>query len=241
MMKHLFSILALSLLTITASATDIRARLGYNIGGITPVSLPNSIRHINSYNPGFGITAGVDVPFKIAECWNVSFGLKLENLRMRTDATVKNYHTRITMDGETIEGYFTGNVRTRANIFYMTMPLLAEYQLSDRWTLKTGPYLSLTADATFEGNVYNGYLRRGTPTGDLVQIGDDGSASYNFSNDVARFGLGLTIGADYRISNKWGAYAELDWGLTDVFKTSFNAIAFKMYAVHGSLGAVYYF
>lgn len=240
-MKHLLSLLALSVFSLSVQATDIRARLGYNIGGITPVSLPNTIRHINSYNPGFGITAGVDVPFSLGKRWAVSFGLKLENLRMQTDATVKSYHTRITMDGETIEGYFTGRVRTRANIIYMTMPLLAEYQINDRWTLKAGPYLSFKADATFKGNVYNGHLRRETPTGDLVQIGNDNTASYDFSNEVARFGTGLTIAADYRISQKWGAYAELDWGLSDTFKKNFTAISFKMYAVHASFGAVYHF
>lgn len=240
-MKRFLLFACFAAVSLFAAATDIRVKVGYNIGGVTPLSMPQEIRKLNSYHPGYGFTAGVEALFPINQHWGVSLGLQLRNLYMRTDATVKNYHTRITMDSETIEGYFTGNVKTRANLWYMAIPLQATYRLSPKWQLYAGPYLALCADAYFDGHVYQGYLRKDTPTGDRVNIGNDRSASYNFSNDIASINLGFSLGADYQFSSKWGVFTTLQWGLTDAFTKDFTAISFLMFPIQGTVGMSYLF
>lgn len=239
--KLLTPLCAFALLSSAAQAGDIRVRAGYNLGGIAPMSLPAEIRKINSYNPGFGFMIGADYHRTFNEQWGYSIGLRLDNVRMRTNATVKNYHTRITREGETIEGNFTGRVKTHASVFYMKLPVLAEWQPSPKWTVKAGPYLSLNADGKFKGDVYDGYLRRGNPTGERIDIQEEGQASYDFSQELATFGGGVIFGADYYITPKVGIFGEVDWGFSRAFRTSFKTISFTMYPVHGTLGVVYKF
>jgi len=232
------------------------------IGGISPIPLPRSIRKLNSFNPLLNLSVEGAAHKRFTPHWGLSLGLRFETKGMKTDATVKNYHMRITettqitaTDGststkeQTMEGGWTGPVVTKARNTYLTIPVLATYTFSnDRWTLNAGPYFSILLSGEFEGNVYDGYIRTsGNQDGKEYiadELGENVSvtyATYDFADDMRRFAWGLQVGASFRAYKHLYVNANLDWGLNSIFPKDFKTITFKMYPIYGTLGFSYQF
>ena len=51
--------------------------------------------------------------------------------------------------------------------------------------------------------------------------------------------IGLILGIDWRLNNRWGICADLSWGLNGVFKKDFETIEQTMYPIYGSVGITY--
>ncbi len=219
---------------------DIRAGIG--IGGIAPLPFPEEIREIYSYSPGFQPSIQAGMSDMLSPEWGVRTALRLETKGMSTSARVKNYSMSITGDdGSSLYGFWTGDVDTDARNFLLTVPVSAVYKMTDRLSLDFGPYLSLLLGGDFSGEVSDGYLREGSPIGDKVVFENGATSSYDFSDSYSRCQFGLSLGADYRINDEWFVSAALDWGLTDVFKSSFKTITFDMYPICVRLSVGYRF
>lgn len=258
-MKKLILILTCLLVTISTQAqkerneTIIRSALygleyeikaGFNIGGTLPIPFPAEIRSIDAYNPTLSISIEGNVTKWLGEKhkWGIIVGLKMENKGMRTKADVKDYGMEIIGDGgEKVAGHWTGGVRTKVQNSYLTVPVLAVYKLTPRWNLKVGPYVSYLMDGDFSGHVYEGYLRENDPTGPKVEFTNGKVATYDFSSDLRKFQWGVQLGADWKAFKHLKVYADLNWGLNDVFKKDFNTITFDMYAVYLNVGFGYAF
>lgn len=249
-MKKLFLSLALTLLTLQALADggndffeqlQIRARVGYNLGGTAPVPLPESIRKLNSFTPQYNFVLGVEAEEPLSGRFGLLLGLKFENKGMKEDAEVKDYQETIIRGGEQLSGRFTGDVETKVTEWMFTIPVQATYSFSPKWKLRFGPYVSILTSKHFEGNAHNGYLRQGDPTGPKVVLGDDSDTKgyYDFSSDMRKLQWGLSLGADWYFGRHWGAYAGLDWGLSGVFNSSFNTIEQTLYPIFGTFGLTY--
>ena len=80
-----------------------------------------------------------------------------------------------------------------------------------------------------------------TPTGEKIMIGhdEDSRGTYDFSDNMRRFQLGIGAGADWTFSHRWGAYADLQWGVTGVHESSFKTIEQTLYPIFGTLGVTY--
>lgn len=216
-------------------------RFGYMLGGTAPVGMPATIRSLDSYRLEPCFTLGVDVSKQLAGRWGLATGLRLENKGMNIKATVKNYHMAFVQGGSRLEGYFTGGNHTEAEEWMFTVPVLASYAITDNLHIKAGPYVSVLTSRKFEGYAHDGYLREGDPTGTKAEIGNDETnrGEYDFSNDMRRVQLGVEIGADYYWGKHWGAFAGLTWGLTGVFRSSFDTIEQTLYPIYGSVGLCY--
>lgn len=219
----------------------INARAGYSIGGTMPIGLPASIRHINSYTlmPSFQI--GIDAEKMLRDNFGVMVGLRFENKGMQEDAQVKNYHMEMVRGVERLEGQFTGDVKTKVTQWMITIPLLATWHPADNVRLKFGPYCSYLLSSDFSGYAHNGYLRVNNPTGAKVNIGEKAGerGDYNFSDDMRKLQLGLQLGCDWFFTKDVGAYADLNWGITGVHKSSFKTIEQTLYPVYATLGVTY--
>ena len=212
---------------------EYRLNTGFNIGGTSPLPLPVEIRSINNYNPEaqFFLEAMATRWFK-AKPWGLSIGLRVENKGMTTDASVKNYGMEIINDGTKVKGNWTGNVETTVNNSYLTLPILLNYSLNDRFIFNFGPYISYKLSGQFSGSVYDGYLREGDPTGEKVEFKDGKMASYDFSNELRTVQYGLQLGESWRAYKHLYVISNLTWGLNDVFKKDFNTISFNMYPIY---------
>ena len=215
--------------------------VGYAIGGTAPIGITASIRSLNSYKLKPNISAGFNAYKPIEGRWGAIIGVQLENKGMETDATVKNYRMEITRGGETLSGVFTGKVVTKVREWMFTIPVLAACDLGDRVRLKAGPYVSFVSSNEFNGYAYDGYLRVGDPTGTKVELGSEESqrGTYDFSNDMRKMQYGIMVGADVRLTKRFGVYADLEWGLSSIHKSYFKTIEQRLYPIYGVVGITY--
>lgn len=223
---------------------EYEVKAGFSIGGTSPIPLPAEIRSIDSYKPGIAISVEGNATkwFGDSKKWGILVGLRLENKSMTTEATVKNYSMEIIGDGgEKVDGVWTGGVKTKVKNSYLTIPVLAKYQLTKRWDLKLGPYFSYMIDGDFSGHVYEGYLRKTDPTGPKVEFTGDKVATYDFTNNLRHFQWGAQLGAEWKAFKHLNVYADLTWGLNDIFEKDFKTVTFAMYPIYLNLGFGYAF
>lgn len=233
-----------SIIRSATNGLEYEVKAGFNVGGTSPLPLPQEIRSIDSYNPNLSISIAGEITkwLGVQQKWGIIVGLRLENKSMKTEATVKNYSMEIIgTEGEKVSGAWTGGVRTKVQNSYLTLPVLATYKLAPRWNLKAGPYVSYLIDGEFSGNVYEGYLREGNPTGAKVEFKNGQTASYDFSSDLRRFQWGAQLGAEWKAFKHLNVYADLTWGLNDIFKEDFKTVSFAMYPIYLNLGFGYAF
>lgn len=223
---------------------EYEVKAGLSIGGSAPLPLPHEIRSIDAYNPTLAIMLeGTATKWMGAQKkWGLITGIRFENKNMTTKATTKNYSMEIIgHDGNRIKGNWTGGVRTKVRNAYVTVPVLAALKVSKRWNVKAGAYVSYLMDGEFSGEVYEGYLREGNPTGDKINFRDGAIATYDFSDDLRNFGWGVQAGADWKAFKHLKVFTDLTWGLNDIFKKDFETISFSMYPIYLTLGFAYSF
>lgn len=223
---------------------EYEARAGFVIGGTTPLPLPAEIRSIDSYSPtlSFSLEGDIIKWFGKEHKYGLNIGLRFENKNMRAKATVKNYGMEIvSSDGNRVKGNWTGGVKTNVSNSCFTIPVLAVYKINNRWNLKLGPYVSFIINKDFSGDVYEGYIRQGDPTGDKVYFRDGAVASYDFSEELRNVQCGIQFGADWRALKHLKVFADLSWGLSDIFKNNFETIDFAMYPIYATVGFGYAF
>lgn len=214
-------------------------RTGYVLGGTSPMPLPAEIRSIGRFNPEGGWTMSADFYNMFNKRCGIMTGVHYFMEGMNTGATVKNYKMGIQMGEDYLEGMFTGTDETKTFMSGFTVPVMATFRVSPRWNINIGPYVSFLMYRDFEGSVYDGYLRVGDPTGEKVEISRENPATYNFANDMRRVLWGMEIGADWKITRRFTAFANLDWGMNSVFKSDFKTIDFPMYPLYATFGIAY--
>ena len=143
--------------------------------------------------------------------------------------------------GERIKGNWTGYVKTNVKNTYLAFPVLATHQFYRRFSMNLGPYFAYMLEGDFSGNVYVGYLRDCVPTGIKVVFADGNNAPYDFSKNLRRFQWGAQLGAEWRAFKHLNVYADLTWGLNDIFQKDFDTITFAMYPIYLNVGFGYAF
>ncbi len=222
------------------SKADINVRLGYGIGGTMPIGMPATIRSLNTYKLQFNPSLGIDVNYPIQENLGIMAGLQLENKGMEEDANVKNYKMTIKRGGQELSGVFTGDVTTKVTEWMLTIPVQIAYKYKNV-NFKLGPYFSYVGSRNFSGSAHNGYLRVDDPTGPKVELGEgqDERGDYDFSDDMRRMQVGVDLGVDWHFNNRFGAFADLAWGLSRLHKSGFNTIEPPLYPVYAKFGLTY--
>lgn len=214
-------------------------RLGFTIGGITPVPLPAEIREMMTFSPNGAFMQEIYGYKLFKEKFGFYFGERLAVEGMNVEARVKNYHMSIEQGGDYISGYFTGVDKTEAKLISVKIPIEFMARVNSRLDLRVGPYIQINLHREFKGEVYDGYLRENTPTGQKVVFSDGSKATYDFSEDVKKTCFGAEVAADFQIKNGFGIFANLDYGFRSVFPDDFETISFKMYPIFFSLGLSY--
>lgn len=230
---------------ILRSATvgmEYRIKAGIAIGGTSPIPIPLEIQKIEGFNPLLNISIETEFLKTFSDNAGLSVGIRLETKGMETNASVKNYNMKmISTDGGEISGVWTGMVKTRVNLTYLTLPVLAVWKPGERWDIKMGPYLSYQLNSSFSGSAYDGYLREGSPVGKKIEFEGDNSAIYDFSSDLRRMAYGLQLGANWRAFPHLLVGLDLTWGLNSIFKKKFDVITFNMYPIYLNLNFGYAF
>lgn len=219
----------------------VRVGAGVNIGGTSPLPLPREIRSIEGYKPHLNIALeGMAMKSFTGSPWGLAVGLRFEQKGMETKARVKNYHMEaVNEDGSgRINGAWTGHVKTKVDNTYFTIPLLATYRLSDRWSLAAGPYFSLRTSGEFTGEAYDGYIRDIDPRGEKAEVS---LATYDFSSDLRKFAWGVQVGGEFRAYKHLAVTANLQWGLNGIFPSDYESVTFALYPIYATVGFAYVF
>lgn len=220
---------------------DLRAH--FSIGGSAPLGLPKEIRKIDSYNPTLQLGLGLQATKWLGENkdWGVRLGVNVAGKGMKTEATVKNYLTEIIQDGSKVSGYYTGKVQTRVKNTYVSIPVSAVYNLSEKWRLYSGLRLSVLIDKNFDGYVSEGYLRQGTPVGQKITFEGDNTAAYDFSSAVNKLQWGMQVGGEWALRKHLSLFAELEYDFNSLLDRDFHSISFTMHNIYLNLGFAYRF
>lgn len=232
------------LIWLASHGLDYEVKAGINIGGTSPLPLPKEIRSLDSYSPGLAITLEGNATKWIdaQQKWGVSLGIRLDSKDMETKASVKNYGMEIFSEtGGKIKGLWTGGVKTKVKMSYLTIPVLANYRISSRWKVMAGPYFSYMMNGEFSGNVYEGHLRTPDASGSQVNFEGENMAAYDFSDNLRHFQWGLQVGGEWKAYKHLNVHADLTWGLNDIFEKDFTTVSFAMYPIYLNLGFGYEF
>ena len=225
----------------TIDSLQLRGRVGYNIGGTAPIPLPETIRSIDSYSLTPSFMAGFDAMLPLNRQWGIMTGLRFENKGMKADVTTKAYFMEVVKGDQKMSGLFTGHVCQEVKQWMLTVPVQATFTLSQKVMLKGGPYVSFLMSKGFSGIASDGYLRKDSPTGPKILMGNrEGEwATYDFDCDMRSLQFGIGIGADWQVYKCLGVSADLNWGLTGVFPGDFKTVEQTLYPVYGTIGVFY--
>lgn len=214
---------------------------GFNLGATAPCPIPAEVRKIDGLWPMFTPQLGYNITYNYKPNWAVTSGILLDYKGMGVRDKVKYMYTSVVLDenDNKMEGYFVGRNETRIKTAYVTIPLYFVYRPNEIWSFKLGGYASYRFSAEFEGEVWDGYMRVETMDGSKFDIKDKGDARFNFGDDMRKFDLGLSVGAERSINERFGVFGNLSWGLTPVFHSSYRAIDFNMYNIYLALGMTY--
>lgn len=211
--------------------------LGYNPGAVSPLPLPENVRKINSWSPGFSPCFGYGICYNLHKKWSLETGLILNFKNMRVEDSVIYMRTLITKerDGKTadFEGDFSGTNRTIVKTTYISVPLSLCFRPGLKWRFSGGVYFSWLLNGRFYGSVSNGYIRQGGPLGEKVLIDH---ADFDFSDKLRKFDWGAQLFISRTIFTKLSGSVGFQWGLRPVFDSEFTGIGFPMYNLYGSLG-----
>ena len=227
----------------TLDSLEVKARVGYSIGGTSPLPLPETIRSIESYNLTPSFMVGLDAMLPLSQKWGVMAGLRFENKGMKAAVTTKAYYMEVVKGDQQMAGLFTGHVEQKVKQWMLTIPVQATFKLGNKVMLKGGPYVSFLLNKEFSGIASDGYLRKDNPTGAKILMGSkEGEwATYEFNDDMRSVQFGIGIGADWQVHKRIGLSADLNWGLTGVFPGDFKTVEQTLYPIYGTIGVYYLF
>ena len=221
--------------------TDYRLYVGAKLGGTFPIGLPQEIRGINSYNPTFNPTIGIDAVHMFNDKLGMSVGARLEYKGMNAEVDVRHYLISVNIqDGDSqglTRGYFSGKVENQTKHLYGTLPVLAVYRPTSTWEFRAGVWAAYAFSTGFQGNAFDGTIRESFL---LPKVAVRMSA-FQYDEDVRRFDAGLQLGTSCNISNHLCANADITWGLVNTLNPSTRKVDISTYNVYLDLGLGYRF
>jgi hypothetical protein len=210
---------------------------GYNIGGTSPLPLPAEIREIESFSPPvFAPHVALEGIRRLNGKWGISAQFTLDYKSFTVDDRVKNLYTEIEMGDEIYTGNFTGKNTTRIRNSYITLPVAATFRVNNHWDVEAGLYAGYLYSSDFKGTASDGYIRRGSPTGEKTTVDE---ASFDFSDEQNKFDYGLLVAGEWGFSARFALRGQIVWGLNTLFAPDFTGVPFKMYNIYGTLGVSY--
>ena len=135
---------------------QLRARIGYNIGGTAPLGMPATIRSLEAYHLTPSFMAGADAMLPLGNRWGIQAGLHVENKGMDGDVTTKNYYMEMVKGNNYLAGRYTGGVSQKVKEWMITLPVMGTLRLGQKVQLKAGPYVSVLLGKDFSGYVFDG-------------------------------------------------------------------------------------
>lgn len=220
-----------------------KARFGIEVGGRIA---PNFV----------GASAGLIYSVPLKNKWSLQTGLNYQYQQRTFTGTpieADNFASEYLLDDDNgaFEGAYAQNaVRSESEIFtipqnlnsqYLNMPLRANYQLSEKWSVGagvTGALLLFASNSYTDGGLLND--NENTSFDDLaISAGGNGAADQKSINkaNLRNFDVAGNIGIAFHPSPKWSITANYHHGFVNFFKYSSD----KKYNRYANLSLQYHF
>ncbi len=217
---------------------EFKINVGYNIGGTSPLPMPEEVRKIEKYSPpAFAPHVALEATHWFNQKWGLTAQLTLDFKGFSVKDSVLNLWTEMEMRDDPYSGTFTGHNETKIKNTYLTLPVMASYKISEKWLLQAGFYVAWLYSPDFKGTASDGYIRQGGPTGDKTLVDE---ATFDFSENEKKFDCGIQAAAEWKFSGSFALRGQLAWGLTPIFPSDFTGVSFKMYNIYGTIGLSYF-
>lgn len=220
---------------------EFEVKAGVNLGGVAPIPFPAEIREVSSFNPKFNGLIELQATNWLREKFGISLGVSFEQKGMETEALVRNYQMQLVQGESMIEGNWTGRVRSNFSATYFTFPVQAVYKFGSRLRFSGGFSLGFRLDGDFSGDVYDGYFRQGSSTGERIDFSENTKAPYSFQEYLRPLEFGIKLGSSMRVYRNFLIFADLKCGFTGIFKKGFTAVTYKMFPFYLGTGFSYRF
>ncbi|MCC8134909.1 MAG: PorT family protein [Tannerellaceae bacterium] len=215
--------------------TDLSFSLGVNLGATTPVPIPDAL-DITRYNPRFNLTFGTNLAYYFNERWGIGTGITLDWKGMNVHTEVTDVHLSVDVPNVgTLTGYVTGKNTTQTNTLYLIQPVYGSFRITSRWQVKAGIYMAEVLHRKFKGDVSDVIILVESPAQQEREIE---YATFDYKKDVRKFDLGGLAGAEFRMNEHIGFFADFTWGFIPYFSSEVP-IHFTMRNIYFSLEVTY--
>jgi len=225
------------LLKAQVSKWFIYPSLGVDMGGAIPFPLadiPDGANGTPKLNPSLGL----GIEYALATKWSIGLEISYHQLAFSANADVIsqpfyfNNHQYIL--------YFSGHTKTDVELRIVEFPVMAVYNLNQRWSLMMGLYYSRILEGSFNTMGTNGVLSANKADTDANHVGS-ASPSYNFNDNLDKWDAGLLIGYRYNIINRLYFWSNFNVGFNSIFTREFDNIDYEMYQLRLNVGASFSF
>ncbi|MCC8036215.1 MAG: PorT family protein [Rikenellaceae bacterium] len=214
---------------------DLSFVAGFNIGATTPVPIPSGLK-ITGYNPRFNPKVGANFGYFFNDHWGMGTGFLLSWKRMKVNTKVTEVHLTVDVpDIGELTGYVTGKNTTKVSTLYLDKPIYGIYRINPKWQVKAGVYLASVLSRNFKGTVHDITIVVESP---VEQERGYDYATFDYSKSARKLDIGLFTGAEFRMNQRIGFFAEFTWGLRPYFHSKVP-IEFVMRNIYFSTGMTF--
>lgn len=221
---------------------------GLNIGTTAPIRFPSNQLDIKGVTFKLNPQLGANLIYNIDEKWGVGTGLTIDWKSMNVRTQVHDVYSSITVPtaiegipaGAVLYGHIEGRATTKTNMIYLTQPLYATYRFNQKWQIRLGGYIAEAIKREFKGSVEDVRIIADKINGNAVAgiEKDIPYATYDFSKHIRKIEVGALTGAEYRLNNTIGFYANFTWAFNPYFSGE-NPVDFTTRNLFGNLGVTY--
>ena len=209
--------------------------VGLGVGGSAPIPIPNTFSEM-SWSPELCFTFGYNERFAISRHFGVKLGFQVQHIGMDAVAKVQQIHTQAIVEGDQVEGIFTGYNETKLRVTYIHVPFLLSLKTNNNWNFNVGMHASFKLDGTFEGAVSDGYIRMGDATGERVEIDERSPYPDTFSDELADFVWGPEIMVERYFNKNISIFVDVNASINSVLDENFKGLDFQLHNFYVFLG-----
>ncbi len=220
-------------------------KVGIHLGATAPTRIPDGVS-VQSYAPNFAPVIGFSRRFDFWRRFGFQIGLQFEYKGMQTRAKVHDYYTEVNKEQDGVivrfRGTFTGEIMTQVTTSYATLPVYFYMNITPKYTLKAGGYVSYVLSKSFTGSVEHGYVWT-RPTAESKQSDKIfiEHEDFSFSKEMRNWDTGIELAGVHPIINNVYLEIAASMGLISIFDRNFTGISYPMQNIYLTFGLGYNF
>lgn len=208
---------------------------GFNVGATAPFPIPNKFSNF-VWEPTFTPYLGWEFSLYDNKYIGFTAGVVFSKKGMKAEADVYQIYTNVIVDNVNVEGYFTGRNKTIVDNIYVSLPMMFTYNKIN-YKIDFGASFNYLLMGNFKGEVKDGYIRIGEPTGPKTEVD---LSTYEFNDNIKKFEICLEGRFERKIYRNLHLSAGISCSVKTMMKEDFKGLEEKFRNLYTNVGLVYY-